>query len=219
MRLRDSLMCDVSDDFLVSDVFDDSPEVYAAMEGLTVQSSATIQPGFGSPNGGTGDRPRITVRPKRKRYTLTPSREDSIESSGIQVEARNGTVNAGYEGMNGSKSARLATGSASRRGTSLESDSPELTPFSPKTLATHDSVLAKRLFTASGARNGSILTTAPLISDIWDNVDVDASVALPPCAVVAATHAESDDMVAATVLLNGFGPPAPALRLQNTEDA
>ncbi|KAJ2250721.1 hypothetical protein GGH97_000469 [Coemansia sp. RSA 475] len=219
MRLRDSLMCDVSDDFLVSDVFDDSPEVYAAMEGLTVQSSATIQPGFGSPNGGTGDRPRITVRPKRKRYTLTPSREDSIESSGIQVEARNGTVNAGYEGMNGSKSARLATGSASRRGTSLESDSPELTPFSPKTLATHDSVLAKRLFTASGARNGSILTTAPLISDIWDNVDVDASVALPPCAVVTATHAESDDMVAATVLLNGFGPPAPALRLQNTEDA
>ncbi|KAJ2182741.1 hypothetical protein GGF45_000615 [Coemansia sp. RSA 551] len=219
MRLRDSLMCDVSDDFLVSDVFDDSPEVYAAMEGLTVQSSATIQPGFGSPNGGTGDRPRITVRPKRKRYTLTPSREDSIESSGIQVEARNGTVNAGYEGLNGSKSARLATGSASRRGTSLESDSPELTPFSPKTLATHDSVLAKRLFTASDARNGSILTTAPLISDIWDNVDVDASVALPPCAVVTATHAESDDMVAATVLLNGFGPPAPALRLQNTEDA
>ncbi|KAJ2430035.1 hypothetical protein GGF47_000259 [Coemansia sp. RSA 2524] len=219
MRLRDSLMCDVSDDFLVSDVFDDSPEVYAAMEGLTVQSSATIQPGFGSPNGGTGDRPRITVRPKRKRYTLTPSREDSIESSGIQIEARNGTVNAGYEGMNGSKSARLATGSASRRGTSLESDSPELTPFSPKTLATNDSVLAKRLFTASDARNGSILTTAPLISDIWDNVDVDASVALPPCAVVTATHAESDDMVAATVLLNGFGPPAPALRLQNTEDA
>ncbi|KAJ2542661.1 hypothetical protein GGF49_002688 [Coemansia sp. RSA 1853] len=219
MRLRDSFMCDVSDDFLVSDVFDDSPEVYAAMEGLTAQSSATIQPGFGSPNGGTGDRPRITVRPKRKRYTLTPSREDSNESSGIQVEARNGSVIAGYDGINGSKSARLATGSASRRGTSLESDSPELTPFSPKTLANHDSVLAKRLLTASGDRNGSILTTVPLGSDIWDNADVDTSVALPPCAVVTATHAESEAMVAATVLVNGFGPPAPASRLQNTESA
>ncbi|KAJ2303038.1 hypothetical protein IWW55_003128, partial [Coemansia sp. RSA 2706] len=37
VRLRDSHMCDVSDDFLVSEVFDDSPEVFAAMDGLRTQ--------------------------------------------------------------------------------------------------------------------------------------------------------------------------------------
>ncbi|KAJ1936658.1 hypothetical protein EC988_008131, partial [Linderina pennispora] len=62
--LRDSMMCDVADDFLVSDVFDESPVVYAAMRGLEILEV---------PNAESTPAPPTAGRQKRKRYTLTPA--------------------------------------------------------------------------------------------------------------------------------------------------
>ncbi|KAJ1788196.1 hypothetical protein LPJ59_005578, partial [Coemansia sp. RSA 2399] len=75
-RLRDSYMCDVSDEFLVSDVFDESPIVYAAMNGLDVLDDDSLV--SASPTGtGYADSSIISLQQgvggfKRKRYVLTP---------------------------------------------------------------------------------------------------------------------------------------------------
>ncbi|KAJ2859416.1 hypothetical protein GGI22_002993, partial [Coemansia erecta] len=71
-RLRDSYMCDVSDEFLVSDVFDESPIVYAAMNGLAVLDDDSLV--SASPTGtGYADSSIISLQQgvggfKRKRY-------------------------------------------------------------------------------------------------------------------------------------------------------
>ncbi|PIA18580.1 hypothetical protein COEREDRAFT_85059 [Coemansia reversa NRRL 1564] len=71
-RLRDSHLCDVSDNFLVSDVFDESPLVYAAMKGLQDERSLSL-PVASTPI--TTEHSQIIAQPKRRRYTMTPSRD------------------------------------------------------------------------------------------------------------------------------------------------
>ncbi|KAJ2157089.1 hypothetical protein GGF46_004741, partial [Coemansia sp. RSA 552] len=131
VRLRDSHMCDVSDDFLVSDVFDDSPEVYAAMDALV--SNTPISPGFDGPLGARGgERPRLSILPKRKRYTLTPSKDQGAQSFSDERPGYTSATRGGGS-VGGSKHARLESmPAAGRRPVRPESVSPELTPLSPR---------------------------------------------------------------------------------------
>ncbi|KAJ2767293.1 hypothetical protein IWQ56_003390, partial [Coemansia nantahalensis] len=117
--LRDSDMCDVADDFLVSDVFDESPNVYAAMRGLTVEC--------GTPAASRAELARIagpppaSVRAKRKRYTLTPSRDGPHREDGY--------VSADRMAWARRRASRLDATPSFRRGMRPESDSPELASF------------------------------------------------------------------------------------------
>ncbi|KAJ2869839.1 hypothetical protein FB639_004728, partial [Coemansia asiatica] len=68
VRLSDSHLSDIADNYLISDIFDESPNVYAKMRALSINENAPIPHNA----DGTVERPRIVVRTKRKRYTLTP---------------------------------------------------------------------------------------------------------------------------------------------------
>ncbi|KAJ2818375.1 hypothetical protein FBU31_005896, partial [Coemansia sp. 'formosensis'] len=76
--LRDSYMCDVADDYLVSEVFDESPVVYAAMPGLTIPldtSGMSLNDPLLSPNESIiSDRHDPGYRSKRRRYTFSSLR-------------------------------------------------------------------------------------------------------------------------------------------------
>ncbi|KAJ1720137.1 hypothetical protein LPJ53_005196 [Coemansia erecta] len=64
-HLSDSLLSDIPEHYLVSDVFDDCRDVYAKMQGLCVP---TEHPIISPTQSKAGDRPQITVGLKRKRY-------------------------------------------------------------------------------------------------------------------------------------------------------
>ncbi|KAJ2803774.1 hypothetical protein H4R20_002764 [Coemansia guatemalensis] len=76
-QLRDSHLCDVSDNFMVSDVFDESPEIFAAMKGLQDESNLALRL---ASKPSTGENLRLTSRSKRRRYTMTPSK-DMLEAA------------------------------------------------------------------------------------------------------------------------------------------
>ncbi|KAJ2889023.1 hypothetical protein IWW38_004845, partial [Coemansia aciculifera] len=90
--LRDSRMCDVSDEFLVSDVFDESTDVYAAMPGLTIPiqsfSSMTPNDSMLSPNDSTiGDYHVLSPVTRRRRYTLTSLQTAEVPPSPTQNDS------------------------------------------------------------------------------------------------------------------------------------
>ncbi|KAJ1946624.1 hypothetical protein GGF37_001060 [Kickxella alabastrina] len=136
VRLRDSFMCDVSDDFIVSEVFDESPEVYAAMKELSVSDDLPESALLSTSN----DHQRIAVRPKRKRYILTPCRDmvplliDRRESMPLEVAARNGCSPDGIV-RSTDRPKRIRLDSSSSKMTNQRrygTESPELGSFGDK---------------------------------------------------------------------------------------
>ncbi|KAJ1664730.1 hypothetical protein EV178_003801 [Coemansia sp. RSA 1646] len=182
-RLRDSYMCDVSDEFLVSDVFDESPVVYAAMDALAVyenDDTVSVAPNStGYTESPSTSHMQSSGGSKRKRYMLTQQQTPLGQNPSKSFVVTPSLAASGYstddqEGYPGPKKVRRINNNASIyvvKGP--ESVSPEFSPY----MARNNSILggeaANMLPDAQGQiANGRDLrsqVTAPSSPEIWGN--------------------------------------------------
>ncbi|KAJ2335243.1 hypothetical protein GGI00_001460 [Coemansia sp. RSA 2681] len=129
-------MCDVADDYLVSDVFDESPIVYAAMPGLTIPletaGTASNDPLLSPNDSIASSRHYLGSLTKRRRYTLTslritdsPSYSAQHTPSARSPPNRRGEYRLNDQGVSPETPPRVQNSN----GATLPPASPELLPF------------------------------------------------------------------------------------------
>ncbi|KAJ2552556.1 hypothetical protein EV175_003265 [Coemansia sp. RSA 1933] len=197
-RLRDSYMCDVSDEFLVSDVFDESPVVYAAMNGLSVlDNESLVSPspdGTGYPDSANVSHIQLDGGPKRKRYAFTPQHTLHALNVNGALSATPSMIANDYNtddqtGYSGPRKARRVNNSVSIyavRGP--ESVSPEITPYVSRkdnsfTGRNFDMLSSVQMPVSNGKGVGS-RSTIPSSPEIWGNREA-SSLMLSPQAILS----------------------------------
>ncbi|KAJ2260743.1 hypothetical protein GGI01_002790 [Coemansia sp. RSA 376] len=161
--LRDSYMCDVADDYLVSEVFDESPVVYAAMPGLTIPletAGTSLNDPLLSPNESIiSGRHDSGYRSKRRRYTFSSLRITDSPSFSAQntppARSPQSQCRGAYD-LNG-QGTRPKTLNSNDSG--LSHISPELMPYFKSTMAQN----------TSGERTNNVMQTTPS-SEAWARI-------------------------------------------------
>ncbi|KAJ2045029.1 hypothetical protein GGI08_006928 [Coemansia sp. S2] len=156
-------MCDVADDYLVSEVFDESPVVYAAMPGLTIPletAGTSLNDPLLSPNESIiSGRHDSGYRSKRRRYTFSSLRITDSPSFSAQntppARSPQSQCRGAYD-LNG-QGTRPKTLNSNDSG--LSHISPELMPYFKSTMAQN----------TSGERTNNVMQTTPS-SEAWARI-------------------------------------------------
>ncbi|KAJ2740953.1 hypothetical protein GGI19_007018, partial [Coemansia pectinata] len=156
-------MCDVADDYLVSEVFDESPVVYAAMPGLTIPletAGTSLNDPLLSPNESIiSSRHDSGYRSKRRRYTFSSLRITDSPSFSAQNTPPARSPQSQCRDTYGLNSQGTRPKTLNSNGAGLSHISPELMPYFKSTAAQ----------SISGERTDNVMQTTPS-SEAWARI-------------------------------------------------